>query len=171
MFGGPGSGGRWSIAAYHTLRLDDEILIRPGVPVLDLLGGSATGAAGGSPRHEVEFDGGWFNKGIGFRFGGIWREGSTVVGGPIAGGGRASDLDFSSTFNVTMRAFVDMNQQASLLRAVPALRNVRVRLLAANLFNDRQEVRDGNGIIPLRYQQGFIEPTGRYLELAISKRF
>ena len=171
MFGGPGSGGRWSIAAYHTLRLDDEILIRPGVPVLDLLGGSATGAAGGSPRHEVEFDGGWFNKGIGFRFGGIWREGSTVVGGPIAGGGRASDLDFSSTFNVTMRAFVDMNQQASLLRAVPALRNVRVRLLAANLFNDRQEVRDGNGIIPLRYQQGFIEPTGRYLELAMSKRF
>jgi iron complex outermembrane recepter protein len=171
MFGGPGSGGRWSIAAYHTLRLDDDILIRPGVPVLDLLGGSATGATGGSPRHEIEFDGGWFNKGIGFRFGGVWREGSTVVGGPIAGGGRASDLEFSSTFNVTMRAFVDMNQQASLLRAVPALRNVRVRLLAANLFNDRQEVRDANGVIPLRYQQGFLEPTGRYLELAISKRF
>lgn len=171
MFGGPGAGGRWSIAVYHTLRLDDEILIRPGVPVLDLLGGSATGSTGGSPRHEVEFDGGWFNKGIGFRFSGNWREGSTVIGGPVAGGGTASDLDFSSTFNVTLRAFVDMNQQASLLRAVPALRNVRVRLLAANLFNDRQTVRDANGVIPLRYQQGFLEPTGRYLELAISKRF
>lgn len=171
MFGGPGAGGRWSIAVYHTLRLDDEILIRPGVPVLDLLGGSATGASGGSPRHEVEFDGGWFNKGIGFRFNGNWREGSTVVGGPIAGGGTASDLDFSSTFNVSLRAFVDMNQQTSLINAVPALRNVRVRLLAANLFNDRQDVRDANGVIPLRYQQGFIEPTGRYLEIAISKRF
>ena len=167
MMGGPGAGGRWNVAVYHTVRFEDEILIRSGVPVLDLLGGSATGSNGGSARHEVEFDGGWFNNGIGFRLNGTWREGSTVVGGPVGGGGTAGDLVFSDRMSINLRAFADLSR----LIDGPVFRNTRLRLAVDNIFNDRQSVRDATGFVPLRYQQGFIDPQGRYVELSIQKRF
>lgn len=162
-----GAGGRWNIAAYHTVRFEDEILIRAGVPVLDLLGGSATGSNGGSARHEVEFDGGWFNNGIGFRLNGTWREGSTVVGGPVAGGGTASDLVFSDRMSINLRAFADLSRVFD----GPVFQNTRLRLAVDNIFNDRQTVRDETGVVPLRYQQGYLDPQGRYVELSIQKRF
>ena len=65
MFGGGPQGGRWSVSLYHTYKLTDTILIRPGVPELDLLDGSATGSGGGSNRHLLELDGGVFYKGMG----------------------------------------------------------------------------------------------------------
>ena len=167
MMGGPGGGGRWNVAVYHTVRFEDEILIRTGVPVLDLLGGSATGSNGGSARHEVEADGGWFNNGIGFRLNGTWRQGSTVVGGPVAGGGTASDLVFSDRMSINLRAFADLSRVFD----GPVFRNTRVRLAVDNIFNDRQSVRDGSGLVPLRYQQGYADPQGRYVELSIQKRF
>ncbi len=171
LFGGGASGGRWNVALYHTVRFQDEILIRSGLPVLDLLNGSATGGSGGSARHEVEFDAGWFNRGIGVRANGTWRSGSTVVGGPIAGGGTASDLTFSNRMSVNLRFFVDLGQREALVRRTPFFRNARVRLAVDNLFNDRQTVRDTNGIVPLRYQQGFLDPAGRFIELSFQKRF
>lgn len=166
-FGGPGGGGRWNIAAYHTVLFEDEVLIRSGVPVLDLLNGSATGGNGGSAQHSVEFDGGWFNNGIGFRLNGTWRQGSTVIGGPIAGGGTAGDLVFSDRMTVNLRAFADLSK----LSDSPVFRNTRLRLAVDNIFNDRQTVRDDSGLIPLRYQQGYLDPQGRYIELSIQKRF
>ncbi len=169
-FGGAG-GGRWSLGAYHTVRFEDEILIRPGVPILNLLDGSAVGSRGGSPRHEVEFDGGWFFKGVGFRANGTWRDGSRVVGGPITSGGAASDLSFSSQMTINLRAFIDINQQTSFVAAHPIFRNSRVRLSIDNLFNDRQSVRDANGVVPLRYQPGYIDPQGRLIEIEFRKQF
>ena len=173
MFGGPGgmNGGRWSIAAYHTVRFEDEILVRPGVPVLDLLGGSATGANGGSPRHQVEFDGGWFYRGFGIRGNGTWQSSTTVTGGPVAGGGTASDLRFSPLFTVNLRAFVNLDQQRSLVEAVPFLKGSRIRISVDNLFNDRLNVRDEAGLVPLRYQPGFVDPLGRRLEISFRKQF
>ena len=56
-FGG-GRGGRIQFALYHNWRLEDRILIRDGVPELDLLDGSAVGSRGGQPRHELEFQAG-----------------------------------------------------------------------------------------------------------------
>lgn len=172
MFGGPGgSGGRWSLAAFHTVRFQDEILIRPGVPVLDLLDGSATGSTGGSARHQVEFDGGWFYRGFGVRGNGTWQSGTTVVGGPAVGGGTASDLRFSGLFTVNLRAFVNFDQQTSLVEAVPFLKGSRIRLSIDNLFNDRLNVRDDGGLVPLRYQPGLIDPLGRRVELSFRKQF
>jgi hypothetical protein len=173
MFGGPGgmNGGRWSLAAYHTVRFQDEIVIRPGVPVLDLLDGSATGSTGGSARHQVEFDGGWFYRGFGVRGNGTWQSGTTVVGGPTAGGGTASDLRFSPLFSVNLRAFVNFDQQTSLVEAVPFLKGSRIRISVDNLFNDRLNVRDDTGLVPLRYQPGLIDPLGRRFEISFRKQF
>ncbi|MFN3537933.1 MAG: TonB-dependent receptor, partial [Brevundimonas sp.] len=48
----PGQG-RYNISVFHTWRIQDEILIAPGLPILDLLDGDATDAGGGSPRHQI----------------------------------------------------------------------------------------------------------------------
>lgn len=171
-FGGPGGGGgRWSLAAYHTVIFEDEVLIRTGVPVLDLLGGSATGSSGGTARHSVEFDGGWFYKGLGFRANGSWRDGSRVIGGPVAGGGTASDLNFSPQMTINLRAFIDINQQARFIERHPFFRNTRLRIAVDNVFDDRQSVRDAGGVVPLRYQPGFIDPLGRSFEIDFRKQF
>lgn len=170
MFGGPGSGGRWSIAAYHTVRLQDEVVIHSGVPMLDLLNGSATGGSGGAARHEVEFDGGWFFKGVGLRANGTWRAGTRVIGGPTPGG-TASDLDFSPVMTVNLRGFIDINQQTAFVAAHPVFRNTRIRVAIDNLFADTQEVRDANGLVPLSYQDGYLNPAGRVIELSLRKQF
>ena len=168
MFGGgPMTGGRWNIALYHTIKLEDEILIRPGVPVLDLLDGSATGSSGGTARHQVDLDAGWFRAGIGTRVLATWMSGSTVIGGPVAGGGTASDLHFSDQMTVNLRVFANLGQ----LTRVPALRNSQARISVNNLFNDIQEVRDNSGLVPLRYQAGYLNPQGRYVEISFQKQF
>ena len=173
MFGGGpgGMGGRWDVQVFHTVRFEDEIFIRPGVPVLDLLDGSATGESGGSPRHEVELSGGRFFRGIGFRLNTVWRAPTRVDGTVIPGGGTSDDLRFGSTFIANARLFVDFNQQAGLVRAIPFLRNSRIRLSVDNIFNDIRTVRDESGAVPLRYQPGYVDPLGRTFEISFRRQF
>ena len=45
--------------------LDGEIVIATGLPILDLLDGSATGSRGGSSRNEIQAQGGVFRNGMG----------------------------------------------------------------------------------------------------------
>ncbi len=170
IFGG-GMGGRWDIQLFHTIRFEDEILIRQGVPALDLLNGSATGESGGSPRHEVEVSGGRFFRGVGFRLNGTWRAPTRVDGSVIPGGGISDDLRFGSTFIANARVFMDLGQQAGLTRALPFLRGSRVRLAVDNIFNDIRTVRDDSGAVPLRYQPGYVDPLGRTFEISFRKQF
>lgn len=168
---GPGGGGtasRWNLALYHTYRIQEEILIRPGVPVLDLLGGSATGSNGGAARHELELSSGVFHKGLGFRLQGNYRTGSRVEGNALLGSG---DLRFSDLATLSAFAFVDLDQQKSLVKAVPFLKGSRLTLRVDNVLNDVIDVRDENGIVPLSYQPGFLDPRGRVFELSFRKRF
>ncbi len=166
MFGGGRGGGRWDINLYHLVRLQDEISIQPGLPTLDLLDGSAVGASGGSPRHEVELTGGWFLNGLGVRLFGTWKSGSHVDGGTTG-----TRLDFSSTFVASARIFMNVGQQEEFVQRFPFMRNVRVRLAIDNILNDRQQVRDQNGQTPLRYQPAYLNPIGRTISFEIRKQF
>ena len=169
-FGGPGGGqpSRWNIALYHTYRIQEEILIRPGVPVLDLLNGSATSSNGGASRHEVELSGGLFHKGFGFRLQGTYKSGTTVNGIGLPG---SNDLRFSDIAAINAFLFVNLDQQASVIKAVPLLKGSRITLRVENILNDIVDVRDQNGNVPLGYQQGYIDPRGRVFELSFRKRF
>jgi iron complex outermembrane receptor protein len=164
--GGRPSGGRWQLSAYHTIRLQDRILIRPGVDELDLLGGSAVGSSGGSPRHEFEINGGWFNNGIGFRL-----DGKHQVATRVNGGLTGSDLRFSDLTTFNLRLFVNLDDRGSLTEKVPFLKGSRIALRVDNIFDDIQTVRDGSGLVPLSYQTGFVDPVGRYVEIDFRKRF
>ena len=164
MFGGP-QGGRWQVSLYHTIKLTDKILIRPGVPELDLLNGSATGSGGGSNRHLFELDGGLFNKGMGVRLSAKYDSGSTVTGGS------AGDLKFGDLATFNLRFFVDLNQKPKLTEKLPFLKGSRLRLSVDNVFDAQRKITDANGIVPLNYQPGYIDPLGRYIELEWRKTF
>lgn len=164
--GGRPPGGRWQFSAYHSITLDDRILIRPGVEELDLLNGSATGSTGGSPRHEFEINGGWFNNGIGFRINGE-HQSATRVNGGLAG----SDLRFSDLTTLNLRMFINLDDRGNLTQKFKFLKGSRIALRIDNIFDDIQDVRDSSGLIPLSYQPGFVDPIGRYIEIDFRKRF
>lgn len=168
-FGGGGGqgGGRIQFSAYHTIVFKDEITIRQGVPVLDLLGGSATGSSGGQARHEVQVRTGWSRDGIGARLHANWRSGTFVDGG--ASGGERLNFDSLATFD--LRSWVDLGSQPELLVKAPWLRGARIGLDVNNIFDARQRVTDANGVVPLSYQPDYLDPLGRTVRLSFRKLF
>ncbi len=167
MMRGPGGGGsgRWNLSLFHTVRLSDTINMGPGLPVLDLMNGDATGSAGGTSRHLVDLDAGWFNKGIGLR-GNARYYSETIVGTALEDQLRFGEL---LTFNLT--AFVNFDQQTKLVEDMPFLKGSRLRLSINNITNATQTVKNRYGIVPLTYQSGFMDPRGRYIELSFRKMF
>jgi hypothetical protein len=163
---GPGGGmaSRWNIALYHTYRVQEDILIGPGIPLLDLLDGSAISSNGGASRHEVELSGGVFHKGLGFRLQGTYKSGTTVNGTGLPG---SSDLSFSDLTSLDAFIFVNLDQRGKLTKKLPFLKGSRIRLRVNNVLNDVIDVRDQNGVVPLSY----LDPRGRVFELSFRKRF
>ena len=103
-FGGGGfGGGRLQFAVYHTWHIRDEVLIREGTPVLDLLHGSAIGSNGGQSQHEIEVQAGFTKDGLGARLSGNWHSGTTVDG---ISGQPNSSLIFSDLATASLRLFV-----------------------------------------------------------------
>jgi hypothetical protein len=174
-FGGPGgfgggNGGRLQLGLFHTWRFEDSILIRPGVPELDLLNGSAFGSSGGRPRHAVEAQASIFKNGFGARLTANWQAATEVRGLATSAGGQRSDLFFSDTTTMNLRLFANLGQQAIVTRN-PWLRGTRVSLLVNNVFNSRPDVRDASGITPLGYRPDELDPLGRSVTLSIRKLF
>lgn len=167
---GPGGGmpSRWSLALYHTYRIEEEILIRPGVPVLDLLNGSAVSSNGGASRHEIELSGGVFHKGFGLRLQGTYKSGTTADGSGLPG---SNDLRFSDLAAINAFLFVNLDQQTRIIKAMPFLKGSRITLRVDNILNDVIDVRDQNGDVPLGYQPAYLDPRGRVFELSFRKRF
>lgn len=168
MMPGGGPPSRWQIALYHTYRLKDEILIAPGIPVLDLLDGSATSSLGGSPQHELSLNGGVFHKGMGLRFEGTYRGATRADGNGLPG---SSDLYFSDQFSLNSFLFISLDQRGDLTKKIPFLKGSRIAFRVQNVLNDYIKVRDNSGATPLSYQRGFLDPEGRVFELSFRKRF
>lgn len=167
-FGGNGQG-RWSLGLYHTINLTNTILIAPGVPVLDLLDGDATGSNGGVSRHAFELEGGLFLGGIGFRLSGNYRTATTVDGSGLPG---STDLRFGDLATFNLRAFMSLDQQKWLVGDNPGFfKGSRLSLRVDNLFDTKQRVTDNTGAVPLAYQPGLIDPVGRFVEIEFRKLF
>jgi len=179
--GGGGSGGgnrqrypgRWNIAVYHTVQFVDRVVVAPGPSLrnlapLNLLNGDALASSGGVARQSLEVDAGTFYKGFGLRLAGTWT-GPTHVNPQDAPA--TSDLRFGALAQLRLRAFVDFNQQARLLRAVPLLKGARMSLLVNNILNARQKVTDGTGATPPIYQPYYEDPLGRVFGVELRKLF
>lgn len=162
---GGGSGGRWNLSLFHTIRLTDTRVIDPLLPALDFLDDSATGSSGGTARHVLDLDGGWFNKGVGFRANAKYQSGTSV------NGNGEDQLRFGELLTFNLSAFVNFDQQPGIIEAVPILKKSRIRLSVNNVTNATQSVRDRFGEVPLTYQPGYLDPRGRYVELSFRKMF
>lgn len=159
---------RLNFSIYHTWQLENEILIRAGLPVLDLLNGSAIGSRGGESRHEIEIQGGAFYRGLGGRFSASWRSGTTVRGLPGGPDGSAGDLSFSDYATANLKLFADLGQRFAKKRW---LRGTRVSIGIDNLFDSRPEVRDTAGATPIGYQPAYLDPLGRSVNITVRKLF
>ena len=161
-----GNGGRWNLSFNHTYEIDNEVLIAPGGPLLDLLDGDAL--SGGVSRHAFELQGGAFYNGIGLRFRGNYSGKSRIDGSGLPG---STDLYFDDIFKLDLRLFADLGRKEKLVAAVPFLEGTRVSLGIDNVFDARQRVTDNTGAVPLRYQPFLIDPIGRKFEIEFRKLF
>lgn len=173
--GGGGRGGfldgRLQLAVFHTVTFRNEIGIGPGLPVLDLLNGSAIGSQGGAPRHQVEVRAGAGRRGIGGRIGINWQSGTNVLVDPSGGTQSPDDLFFSQRTTANLRLFVDLGQRPDVVTKIPFLRGSRISLNVDNLFNDRINVKNRAGAEPLGFQRDQLDPLGRTVSLSLRKLF
>jgi hypothetical protein len=164
-FGGRGrQGGRLTFSLTHQLNLVDEVTVAEGVPKLDYLHGEPIGQTGGRPRHEVQFESGYYNNGYGARLQGNWRSGTTVESS-------SGDLKFSPYFDLDLRLFANLSENFDLVSKHPFFRGSSIRLDVSNVLNTRPKVRDGDGLTPLSYQPDLLEPIGRTIGIAFRKLF
>lgn len=165
-FGGRGgAGGNLQFAVFHTWRMKDELLIRPGVPVLDLLDGDTLSGGSVTPKHQVDVQAGVSRNGLGARMTARWQEGGRIESA-LGGTG----LNFSDLTTVNMRLFADLGLQP-MARENPWMRGARISLSVDNLFDERVDVRDSTGVIPISYQPDLIDPLGRTVRLSFRKVF
>lgn len=159
---------RLSFAFYHTWHLRHDVLLRDGLPVLDLLNGDTMAMTGGDPRHEIEAQAGFASNGIGLRLSADWRGATTVrdVSG-VSGTG----LSFSALTRVNLRLFANLGQQQALARTHAWLEGVKLTATVENIFNARPRVANALGATPYVYQSALLDPLGRTIRFSIRKTF
>ncbi len=168
--GGPGGGdgrGRWFVNFDYSYELENEVLVAPGGPLLDLLDGDAL-SGGGQPRHSASARVGLFYAGFGLNMSGRYNGSSRIDGTGLPG---STDLFFDDYVTFDIRMFADLNQRTKLIEQVPLLKNTRISFDVDNVFDARQRVTDSAGLVPLRYQPYLIDPIGRTFEIELRKLF
>ena len=140
-----------TLSLTHQLNLVDEVTIAGGAPKLDYLDGEPMSQLGARPRHEVQFESGYYNNGLGARFQGNWRSGTTVES-------TSGDLDFSPFFDLDLRLWANLGENFDLVSKHPFFRGSSIRLDVENVLNNRPKVRDSSGLTPLSYQPDLLEP-------------
>lgn len=164
-FGMPGidDGAQLQFSIYHTWLLRDEVTLRNGLAPVDLLEGATLGGPPPS-RHQVQMNGGVIDNGIGIRLTAQWRSSAQIT--DMSSGTGA--LSFGALATLDLRLFADLQQR---LRNKTWARGMRLTLAAQNIFDAKQRVVDANGVVPLTYQPGYIDPVGRAVFFTVRKMF
>lgn len=151
------------LSLYHEWTLEDSLLLRRGLPALDLLSGDAVDVTGGRRRHQIDFQAGAFQRGLGARLQATWRSGLTLDQDEASTG--ALRVGSLTTVNVT--SFIELTER---LRGLPEwLGRTRVSVAVDNILNRRTKVHDRLGATPLAYQRGYLDPLGRAFTINIRK--
>lgn len=162
---------RYTLALYHTWKLTDEITPQTGGPTFDLLDGFATDVRGLSPRHELSFQAGVFQKWLGARLTADWRGESTTRSLSSAPMSMDRQFTLSSYTTVNFSLFANPAERLGGQNAPGWIKGTRVALSIANLLNTRPRVVDENGVTPIVYQPVYLNPLGRTFSLSLRKVF
>jgi hypothetical protein len=157
-FGGPPGQARAFLHLNYQHRLQDEIVIRPGLPVIDQL------KSGRQPRDQVDGFARLAKDGNSAGLSFTWRGESRIDGG--AGG---TDLTFEPYAIINLDFTADLSSQPDLMKAAPWLKGVELQLNFANIFDERQNVISSTGSRPLNYQPDYLDPYGRTVTFKIRK--
>jgi hypothetical protein len=168
FFGGAGGGqsrGRIQFSLTDTITFVDKVRIVPGGPVLDYLHGDAAGSGGGTPRHNVQAQLGYFNNGLGARIGANWQSATNV--NTLTG----DNLHFSPVGTFDLRLFANPGDIPEVVVKHPWLRGTQVRFEVTNVFDSKPRVHDFAGNVPLNYQPDLLNPIGRTIMISFRKLF
>jgi hypothetical protein len=158
---------RLEISLFDTWYLHDTVLIRNGIPVLDLLNGAPADLDGGQSRHRIELRALFYKSGVGIIASGAWRSATTVgTGDPSV----PDALHFSAIGTAELRTFADLEQWA-LTHDYGWSRGLRTSLVIANVFDRRQSVRDDAGMTPSAFAPGYLDSPGRTVWFTVRKVF
>ncbi len=166
------SGRRMLVTVYDTWYLRDTILVRNGIPELDLLNGSPSTVAAatvprGQPKNTIEIHWFVFENGLGAELSGIWHAATRVDTGTIAA---PDPLTFSALATEDFRVFANL-EKLSATQSSRWAKGARITLKLTNLFDSRQTVHDTTGATPAAFQAGYVDPLGRVVTLSIRKTF
>ena len=159
--------GRWNASLSYSYEIYNTAQLTPGGPVLDPLAGNPlTGT--GVARHTANLDAGGAYRGFGVRL-------SAAYASPthVNASGQPGDLplDFGPLATVGVRLFADLGRMPGVVKTFAFLKGSRLSLAVNNLFDGQQKVTDSTGAVPLRYQAGYLDPTGRLIKLELRKQF
>lgn len=145
-----------------SIKLGDELQLRPGTPVFDVLDGD-TVTGGGNPHAFGYAYGGINYLGNGGNFD-FWYGGGSRVRSPNP----ASDLRFSPIFKLNLSAYISVHH---FLKHAAWTSHTQLRLEIGNVTDAHQRVRDANGNTPNRLQRDYLDPLGRTVSLSLRKTF
>jgi iron complex outermembrane recepter protein len=168
--GGNSSRGRMQFSLTDTITFVDKVRLTPGGPILDFLHGDAAGSGGGTPRHNVQAQLGYFNNGLGARIGANWQS-ATKVNTLNPTTGTADNLHFSPVGTFDLRLFANPGDIPEMVVKHPWLRGTQVRFEVTNVFNTRPRVHDAAGNVPLNFQPDLLNPLGRTIMISFRKLF
>jgi hypothetical protein len=149
----------------YRILLNNKLLIRDGLPEVDLLDGGAVGIVGGQQRHSWDLNLALTRGSTGVRMGARNRGVRYLTTGTAA---NPDLLTFHSITTVDVKAFVGLGQ---LLPHAKVLRETRLSLNIDNMLNKRQKVEDLSRGVPQAYQPVRLDPIGRTVMLEIRKVF
>jgi hypothetical protein len=153
----------WSL--YDTVVFSDRVLVRNGMPWLDLLGGDAIGSGGGVAHHQIDGSIAYMRMTYGVRL--------SFTAQRHAHGrrcGRCRRSGFFRSDDVQPAGICHFNR-TQLAHDHPWLRGTRVALTVNNLLDKRVKVVDGTGTVPASYQPDLLDPVGRLITLSLRKQF
>jgi hypothetical protein len=163
FFGG-GNRGRLTFSLTDTITFVDKTVIAPGLE-LDYLHGDAAGSTGGTPRHLVQAQAGYFNNGLGARIGANFRSATNVD--TLAG----DNLHFSPLATFDLRLFANPGDIPEVAVKHPWLRGTQVRFEVTNIFDAKPKVHSALGDPLLNFQPDLLNPLGRTVGITIRKLF
>jgi iron complex outermembrane recepter protein len=154
------------IALYDNWRLQDEVVLRNGLPGLDLLNGGFLSDLGGTPTHELELQTTVSTHAWAADINARWQTPTTTR----AGSAPADRFTFSQGVTINLRLQINLAEQHWLTRLLPFLRG-NLNLSADNILGAHTTVHDAMGRVPLAYSESYLNPTGRTFRITLRKRF
>lgn len=153
------------VSLQQTVTLSSTLLIRAGLPPIDLLAGGATGVGGGEQRNFVTANATIARGATGLRLSATYRGATDLQTGTLTA---PDHLTFAPIYKADLRAFADL---ALVFPRSTAAKGGRLSLIAENLFNARQRVTNAAGLTPSAYQPAYRDPVGRTIQIELRKQF